>query len=209
MAQTTEVLLHEKEELAGFEGAKFGMWLFLLTELLLFGGLFTAYTVFRALHTEAFHQAHLELNRTLGAVNTVILICSSFTMALAVATVQRGRQALSAFFLFLTAFQGGIFLVNKVAEYGQKLQHGLFPGSAHLMELPAGERLFFSLYYTMTGLHALHVLAGVIVLLWVFYRAYRREFSEKYFTPVEITGLYWHFVDLIWIYLFPLLYLIG
>lgn len=209
MKETAEALIQEKEELAGFEGAKFGMWLFLLTELLLFGGLFTAYTVFRALHTEAFHHAHLELNRTLGAINTVILICSSFTMALAVATIQRGKQTLTAFFLFLTAFQGGLFLINKVVEYGQKFQHGLFPGSAHLMELPAGERLFFSLYYTMTGLHALHVLAGVLVILWVLYLTHKGRFWERYYTPVEITGLYWHFVDLIWIYLFPLLYLIG
>lgn len=199
----------QEEPQVGLEGAKLGMWLFLMTEVLLFGGLFTAYTVFRALHPAEFHRAHLELNRTLGTLNTIVLICSSFTMALAVGSIKRAKIKATQVFLGLTILQGSIFIVNKIIEYSQKFSHGIYPGSEHLLQLPAGERLFFSLYYTMTGLHGLHVLIGIIVLIFILRSAMNGKYSSRSYGPVEIAGLYWHFVDIVWIYLFPLFYLIG
>lgn len=197
------------EPQVGLEGAKFGMWLFLLTEVLLFGGLFTAYTVFRAIYPQEFHTAHLELSKVIGGINTIVLICSSLTMALAVWSVQRDKLRLTKIFLFLTILQGFIFLVNKVFEYSAKISHGIYPNSSYLLQLPTGERLFFSIYYTLTGLHGLHVLGGVIVLIFILRSLIKNRYSSTSYGPVEIAGLYWHFVDLIWIYLFPLLYLIG
>ncbi len=202
-------IVAQKEELAGYQGSKFGMWLFLITELMLFAVLFTAYGVFRALYPEAFHHAHTELNRTLGTVNTVILITSSLTMALAVGTARQGLRGWTTLFLTLTALFGVGFLFVKAMEYGAKLHHGLYPGGPAFQALDTGEKLFFGLYFTMTGLHALHVYAGVLVVLYLLIRNLLGEFSRQYFAPVEIGGLYWHLVDLIWIYLFPLLYLVG
>lgn len=209
VASKVDAFIAQKEELAGYSGSKFGMWLFLFTELMLFSVLFTAYGVFRALHLEAFHTAHKELNLTLGTVNTVILITSSFTMALAVGAAQRGRRKLTTLFLSLTALLGIGFLFVKAIEYGAKIHHGLYPGGPALQTLDAGEKLFFGLYFTMTGLHALHVYAAILVILYLLVRNLMGEFSERYYGPVEIGGLYWHLVDLIWIYLFPLLYLVG
>jgi len=197
------------EELAGSEGARFGMWLFLLTELLLFGVLFTAYAVFRAQHTEAFHEAHLELNRLLGTINTVLLITSSWWMAVAVWAVREGRRKLATWALSGTFLLGYAFLINKAFEYHAKIQHGLFPGMTALEALPHGERLFFSLYFTLTGLHSLHVLAGLSLIGYLLMRRMTGGLGPRDATRVEVVGLYWHLVDLIWIYLFPLLYLIG
>ncbi|HEX3034051.1 MAG TPA: cytochrome c oxidase subunit 3 family protein [Thermodesulfobacteriota bacterium] len=181
------------------EVSKLGMWLFLATELLLFGVLFATYTIFRAQYTEMFHEQHLELDRTIGAINTVVLIASSLTMACGVASIQRGKQKLLALFLLLTILGGIIFGINKYFEYGAKFEHHIYPGTS----------LFFSLYFMMTGLHMLHVFGGVLILTVMLVLTLKGKFSAKYYTPVELGGLYWHLVDLIWIYLFPLFYLIG
>ncbi len=197
------------EELAGSQGARFGMWLFLFTELLLFGVLFTTYAVFRAQHPEAFHRAHLELNRTLGTVNTILLITSSWWMALAVWAVREGRRRLGTWMLLGTFVLGYAFLINKAFEYHAKVHHGLFPGFSALEALPHGERMFFTLYFAMTGLHSLHVLAGLSLIGYLLMRRLNGGLYTEDATRVEVVGLYWHLVDLIWIYLFPLLYLIG
>ena len=182
-----------------YDAAKLGIWTFLATEVLLFGGLFTAYIVFRLKFPEMFHKDFAHLNRVLGAANTVVLITSSLTVALAIAAIRKGKQRALKLFLFLTILLAGMFLVIKYFEWTEKFAHGLSPGTD----------IFFSLYFVMTGLHGLHVLGGMLVLGWMLVLAGRGRFSESYHTPVEISGLYWHFVDLVWIYLFPLFYLIG
>jgi cytochrome c oxidase subunit 3 len=181
------------------EVSKLGMWLFLATELLLFGVLFATYAIFRAQYTEMFHEQHLELDRTIGAINTVVLIASSLTMACGIASIQRNKPKLLAIFLLLTILGGVIFGVNKYFEYGAKFEHHIYPGTS----------LFFSLYFMMTGLHMLHVFGGVLILGVMLVLTLKGKFSAEYYTPVELGGLYWHLVDLIWIYLFPLFYLIG
>lgn len=182
-----------------YESAKLGIWTFLATEVLLFGGLFTAYIVFRIKFPQVFHAGHVHLDRVLGAVNTIVLICSSLTVALGIASIRKGKQRLLRLCLSLTILLAGAFLVIKYFEWTAKFAHGLYPGTD----------IFFSLYFVMTGLHGLHVLAGMLVLGAVLALAGRGRFSESYHTPVEVSGLYWHFVDLVWIYLFPLFYLIG
>lgn len=183
----------------GLETAKLGIWTFLATEVLLFGGLFTAYTVFRISQPRMFHTEYLKLNRLFGAVNTVVLICSSLTVALGIAAIREGKQRMLKVCLLLTLLLAATFLGVKYAEYSEHIALG---------ELPRTNN-FFSLYYMMTGLHAIHVLAGMIALTTMLVLSCRGKFSADYHSPVEITGLYWHFVDLVWIYLFPLLYLIG
>jgi len=190
---------HHVDPVVEYKSAKFGMWLFIATELLLFGGLFTAYTIFRSKYPDLFAEQHLELNKTLGAINTAVLIFSSLTMALGVTSIERGKQNLLRLFLFITILCGIGFGVNKYFEYSAKFHHHIYPDTS----------IFFALYFMMTGLHMLHVLAGVLVLTFVLVLSFRGRFSEKYFTPVELGGIYWHLVDLIWIYLFPLLYLIA
>ncbi len=182
-----------------YDAAKLGIWTFLATEVLLFGGLFTAYVVFRLKFPEMFHKDFVHLNRVMGAANTVVLITSSLTVALAIAAIREGRQKALKLFLSLTILLAGVFLVIKYFEWTEKFAHGLHPGTD----------IFFSLYFMMTGLHGLHVLGGMLVLGAMLVMAGRGKFSESYHTPVEISGLYWHFVDLVWIYLFPLFYLIG
>ena len=182
-----------------FAAAKLGLWTFLATEILLFGGLFTAYVVFRMRYPDLFHTQYQHLNRTLGLVNTLVLITSSLTMALGIAAIRRGRQWMSRACITLTILFAFGFLGIKYVEWTEDFSRGLFPGT----------NMFFSLYFMMTGLHGLHVLAGICVLIVVLVMSFRGRFSEQYATPVEISGLYWHFVDLVWIYLFPLLYLVG
>jgi len=193
------------------EASKIGMWLFLVTEILLFGGLFAGYGVMRMLHAEAFHQAHAHLDRALGALNTVVLLVSSFTMAMAVHSARRGERRKLVLFLALTLSLAGVFLGVKYVEYSHKFHDGLLPGRlyAHRGDATAGQFMFFSFYFLMTGLHGLHVAAGMAVIAWLLRRARRGEFSARYYTPVDLTGLYWHLVDMIWIYLFPMLYLIS
>lgn len=198
-----------------YRAAKLGMWLFLVTEVLLFSGLFVAYTVFKSLNPVMWHEAAKQLDVTMGAVNTVVLITSSFTAALAVRFAQtntRGENnAKITALLGITVVLAAGFLVVKYFEYSHKFHEGLLPGPAYFFEgiNEANPHLFFSVYFMMTGLHGIHVLIGMIVLTWVMIRAAKGHFYDHYYTPVDLGALYWHIVDLIWIYLFPLLYLVG
>ena len=187
-----------------------GIWLFLVTEVMLFGGLFCAFTVFRSWYYADFVEAHHHLDRTLGATNTVVLICSSLTMALAVRSGQRNRPVSVHVLLLATLAFAGIFLAIKGIEYRHKFVEGLLPGIYFTAKGFTGHHagVFFAIYFLMTGLHGLHVLIGMGLITWVLRRNLRREFSSRYYAPLEGVGLYWHLVDLIWIYLFPLLYLI-
>jgi cytochrome c oxidase subunit 3 len=182
-----------------------------MTEILLFGGLFLAYTVFRTLNTDMFHNAHKHLNLTLGTVNTIVLITSSVTMALAIRFMQVGRKNQTLLFLFFTFSLALAFLVIKYFEYSHKIHLGQLPGRFYTYTGIEGTNphIFFSVYFTMTGLHALHIIGGMAAITMMFIRTVRNHFSPEYYTPIELTGLYWHLVDLIWIYLFPLLYLVG
>jgi cytochrome c oxidase subunit 3 len=245
-----------------YTGAKIGMWLFLFTEVLLFGGLFLLYAVYRATHAEEFHRAAMELDTLIGTINTIILLTSSLTMAASIAAIRRGQKKLSLLLLAATIAFAVWFLVNKYFEWGTKIDHGLYPNSEFLLQHESGEVLFFGLYYSMTGLHGLHVLVGAVVLIVVWIKLLKKPFktvefdaagvqglqgakvalvderdnrlwtSEKIddsvrqvkvrfkYSPVlkrihkedfvllENSGLYWHLVDLIWIFLFPLFYLI-
>ncbi|GIW40239.1 MAG: cytochrome c oxidase subunit III [Candidatus Binatia bacterium] len=186
-----------------------GMWVFLVTEVMFFGGVFAAYAVYRASFPEAFAEASGHLARGLGALNTVVLLTSSLTMALAVDAARRGSRPGVALFLFLTAALGAVFLGVKVVEYAHKFEEALVPGVAFRFEGhdPRRAALFFSLYFAMTGIHALHMVVGVSLLL-VFLA---RVLSGRPPSPVQVEtlGLYWHFVDIVWIFLFPLLYLVS
>ncbi|MBI3896417.1 MAG: cytochrome c oxidase subunit 3 family protein [Acidobacteria bacterium] len=187
------------------------MWVFLVTEIMFFGGLFLAYAVARFLHPEAFAEASHHLNVALGGINTAVLIASSLTMALAVHAAQVGQRRALMGFLTLTAALGCVFLLIKGIEYADKFQHHLVPGSAFSFAGPEARpaELFFSLYFAMTGLHALHMVIGVGVVVVLLVRAWKGRYSVQYHIPIEVAGLYWHFVDIIWIFLFPLLYLID
>jgi cytochrome c oxidase subunit 3 len=231
-----------------YDAAKLGMWIFLMTEVLFFGGLFCAYAVFRANHPEIFVDGHHFLDKPLGAANTVVLIFSSLTMALAVRAAQLGRRRSVVGLLTITLLCGVAFLGVKAVEYKNKWDHQMMPGQstiaywfsrneaaepqkgfrpdiayvrAHLAaegfkNLPETEYAkraenlgtFISIYFSLTALHALHVIAGLGVISWILVGAIRARFDSQYFTPVDLVGLYWHLVDMIWIYLFPLLYLI-
>ncbi|HID76367.1 MAG TPA: cytochrome c oxidase subunit 3 family protein [Planctomycetaceae bacterium] len=209
-----------------FHAGKLGMWIFLVTEILLFGGLFCAYAVYRANHPEIFVYAHRYLDKTLGAVNTAVLILSSLTMAWGVHCAQRDQRRGLILCLGLTLLCASVFLGIKYVEYRHKWKEGLLWASRYrpvaeaghgaggqeptgtVPEGPRNVGIFFSIYFLMTGLHAVHVLAGMGAITWVMARAARRHFGSHYFGPVDYVGLYWHLVDMIWIYLFPLLYLI-
>jgi len=239
-----------------FDAGKLGIWLFLATEILLFGGLFCAYAIYRANHPEIFVYAHQFLDKVLGGTNTVVLLCSSLTMAWAVRASQLGQRKLLILLLSLTLLGGFGFMGIKAIEYEQKWKHGLLPGThfapheeheaapaapAAAKAAPAGTiqpsatgpagtvrpdaaesapegahgkrpsntQIFFGIYFLMTGLHGLHVLVGMGAIAWILVRAIKGDFGPDYFTPVDFVGLYWHLVDLIWIFLFPLLYLIS
>jgi cytochrome c oxidase subunit 3 len=182
-----------------FESAKLGVWTFLATEVLLFGALFTAYAVFRMQYPEMFRVEHAKLDRVLGAVNTVVLITSSLLVVFGVDAIKRGKTRLFEACFGATILLAGVFLCVKYAEYTAKFHHGIYPRT----------NLFFSIYFMLTGLHGIHVLLGMGVLSYVILLSRRGRLSATYYTPAEMSGLYWHFVDLVWIYLFPLLYLIG
>jgi cytochrome c oxidase subunit III len=194
-----------------YEAANLGMWAFLVQEILFFGGLFGGYTVYRTQYFEAFVEGSHHLDVGLGALNTAVLIGSSLTMALAVRAAQTGRKYGIISWLIATIGLGCTFLGIKTIEYTHKYHQGLVPGSGFSVDSPlAGPlKIFFSFYFVMTGMHAFHMIIGVGIMLWLIFKASRDSFSSKYFTPVEVCGLYWHFVDIVWIFLFPLLYLIG
>ena len=191
------------------------MWLFLVTEVMFFGGMFAAYTVYRNLYPEVFAICSSSLNAVLGAVNTCVLLLSSFTMVMAVRAGQLGQQKAIIWFLILTLLFGGIILGVKAVEWKEKFDEHHIPGQAafHLEGLQQADQghaqLFFSLYFAMTGLHALHMVIGAGILLGLILHAKQGRYSASYYTPVDVAGLYWHFVDVIWIFLFPLLYLID
>jgi cytochrome c oxidase subunit 3 len=191
-----------------YTSSKIGMWLFILSEILLFGGLFILYSMYRYKNPMDFHLAAWELNRPLGTLNTFILITSSLTIALSIAANRRGDRKLSKFFLIATLCLGFLFLVIKYVEWRAKIEHGIYPSSALLLGRAKGEVLFYGLYYSMTGLHGLHVLAGLFVLSMMFLFMMKGKIDENRFVPLENSGLYWHLVDIIWIFLFPLFYLI-
>jgi cytochrome c oxidase subunit 3 len=193
------------------EASTLGMWLFLVTEIMFFGGLFLAYLLYRLWHPDAFREGSHHLDIQLGAINTAVLILSSLTMALAVRAAQIGRRMGTVYLLIATMVLGCVFLGIKAVEYGDKFEHHLVPGPHFFVDSPHAPaiEMFYSLYFAMTGLHALHMVIGVGVMLVITWMAYRGKFSPEYYVPVEVSGLYWHFVDIVWIFLFPLLYLIG
>lgn len=246
-----------------YTGSKIGIWLFLITEVLLFSGMFLLYAVYRSNYPQDFHNAATELDTLVGAVNTLVLLTSSLTMALSIAAVHHGNRRLAVLMLVFTVLLGALFMVNKYFEWGAKFSHGIYPGSDTLAHHPPGEVVFFGLYFTMTGLHGLHVLVGMVLLAVMVFKVLNRphsvvkfadghglekavggslvvrdsggkevwssepiddsfqsvQISVKYwpvrerfkrvdFNQLENSGLYWHVVDLVWIFLFPLFYLI-
>jgi cytochrome c oxidase subunit III len=219
------------------EAATLGMWVFLLTEVLFFGGLFIAYTIYRMWYYEAFAEASKSIAISWGLFNTAVLIGSSLTMALAVRSAQTSQRKATVNWLLATIVLGTVFLGVKVIEYADKFEHHhvpgpnfvwaaeheAAPGGSHDAAAPAGgghaltmspaelqrtTQIFFSLYFTMTGLHALHMIVGIVILFIIAWMAHRGRFDSEWHAPVEMTGLYWHFVDIVWIFLFPLLYLV-
>ena len=258
MNQTASIAIEKHRD---YTGSKIGMWLFLFTEILLFGGMFILYSIYRSIYSDDFHNAAMELNVLIGTLNTFALLTSSLTMALSISAVQKGNKKLSMIFLVLTILLGLVFLVNKYFEWSVKFQHGIYPDSGELLKRKEGEILFYGLYFVMTGLHGLHVLAGVILLsimlalitkkpdskfsfstpqfetlkgsklvafdrsgreLWkkglddsvkevkIIFRHHltTNRINREDFVGLENSGLYWHLVDIIWIFLFPLFYLI-
>ncbi|GIK21299.1 MAG: cytochrome c oxidase subunit 3 family protein [Ignavibacteriales bacterium] len=189
-------------------GARMGMWLFLFTELLLFGGMFILYSIYRFTYPDAFHLAAKELNTIIGAFNTAILLTSSLTMALSIAAIQRNQKSLSIFLQFITIVLALGFMVNKYFEWGAKFSHGIYPGSDVLLSKPAGEIIFFGLYYVMTGLHGIHVIIGIVLIAIMMRFTSKGIIKSDSYVKLETIGLYWHLVDIIWIFLFPLFYLI-
>ena len=206
-------LQHHFDDMAQqIDASTLGMWVFLVTEIMFFGGLFTAYLVYRHAYSEGFAEASHHLNVTWGAVNTIVLIVSSLTMALAVRSAQISAPARTQVaWIAATMVLGAAFLGVKAIEYTDKFTHHLVPGPNFHWEgkHPAPAQIFYSLYFCMTGLHALHMIIGLGIMTVIGIMAWRRQFDADYYTPVEIAGLYWHFVDIVWIFLFPLLYLIG
>jgi cytochrome c oxidase subunit III len=197
------------EEHRDDEASKLGMWLFIFTELLLFGGLFLVYAIFRVQYPKAFHESSLELSVTIGAINTVVLLFSSMTVAMALTAIQKNETKRSLLFLGITLFCAAIFLVNKYFEWSGKFHHGLYPGSELMKMLDRGHHLYFSLYFFMTGLHALHIIIGMTLLFVCYFKVKSKNINNQDYVLLENGALYWHLVDLIWIFLFPLMYLIS
>ena len=206
---------HEAPAAAHHEGipdpaaGKIGMWLFLFSEVLLFGTMFVAYATYLYKYTWMFRSAAHHLSRPIGAANTAILLTSSLTLALAIGMMQRARKRQAIGLMLLTVAFAAAFLVIKSFEWADKFRAGLYPRSATMLALPVGEQLYFGLYFVMTGLHGLHVLAGMAVILWAVVKVRRDTIRADRTRFLENVGLYWHLVDIIWIYLFPLFYLIA
>ena len=210
--QTPEVLAHQFDDLEQqHDAANLGMWAFLATEILFFGGMFLGYAVYRSLYPEAFTQASNHMDILLGMINTVVLIASSLTVVLAVNAAQRDRRRAVARLLALTILLGMVFLGIKCTEYLHKYAEHLVPGLnfAYPGEQAKPAAIFFSFYFAMTGMHALHMIVGIAIFALLIPAARRGRYTSVYRTPVENAGLYWHFVDIIWIFLFPLFYLLG
>jgi len=200
--------MEKSEEQRDRTGAKYGMWFFLFTEILFFGGMFILYSVYRAKYAQDFHAAAAEENLLLGSVNTAVLLTSSLSIALSISALKKGDYRLSIRLQTATVLMGLTFLVIKYFEWTAKIAKGIYPDSPVLLKMSGGEILFFGLYYVMTGLHGLHVLIGVVVISFMVYFTRTGDITSENFSKLENTGLYWHFVDIVWIYLFPLFYLI-
>ena len=224
------ILAHQFDDLAQQrEASTLGMWAFLATEVMFFGGALAAYAVYRHAYPVGFALASREENWFVGAVNTAVLLCSSLSVALAVHAAQHGDNRRVVRWLFFTIALGLIFVTIKAFEYDHIIDTGHAPwlrdfrfephaeagaaaathDPAHVAGVARAARMFFSFYFAMTGLHALHMFIGIGLMIWVIRLARRNRFSHEYYTPVEMTGLYWHFVDIVWIFLYPLLYLVG
>jgi cytochrome c oxidase subunit III len=191
-----------------YTGKKVGMWIFLYTELLFFGGMFLLYAVFRSQYASEFHIAAKEEDLVLGTINTFILLTSSCFIAIGIAAIRKGNKRLSMWMQSATILCAVIFLVIKYFEWSAKIVRGIYPDSRILWDMDKGSNLFFGLYYVMTGIHGLHVLIGIIVIGLMLYLTHRDIVTARNFAKLENTGLYWHFVDIVWIYLFPLFYLV-
>jgi len=203
----SEAKIHVEEH-RDDEASKLGMWLFIFTELLLFGGLFLVYSIYRAAYPTSFHEGSLELSVTIGAINTIALLFSSMTIAMALTAMQKNNKKLALQMIAVTLLMAFVFLVNKYFEWGHKFENGLYPGSALMPLLDRGHQLYFSLYFFMTGLHALHIIIGMVLLIICFFKVRNNSIHNKKYVLMENGALYWHLVDLIWIFLFPLMYLI-
>ncbi|HTY63367.1 MAG TPA: cytochrome c oxidase subunit 3 family protein [Acidobacteriota bacterium] len=190
-----------------YEGSKLGMWLFLFTEIILFGGLFILYSAYRSRYPIEFHDGGQHLNVVIGVANTVILLTSSLTVAIAITALRKGNRRLSIFCLSATIVLGIAFLMDKYVEWSGEIHHGIYPNSPELALRPQGDQIFFGLYYSMTGLHGLHVLAGILLLSLILVFVIREKVTGTDFNRLENAGLYWHLVDVIWIFLLPLFYL--
>jgi len=211
-AEETHLRHHFATPAQQMDAATLGMWTFLITEVLFFGGMFAAYAIYRGMYMDAFASTSEFMNVVLGGTNTAVLICSSLTMALGVRAAQLSNRKQLQLFLVLTMIFGTIFLVIKGFEYHAKWVEHLVPGFNFHYPIPQFERhaqILFFLYFCMTGMHALHMIVGLGLLSYLLIQATRKVFSATYYAPVEMIGLYWHFVDIVWIFLFPLLYLIG
>jgi len=202
--KTVHVEVHRDDE-----ASKLGMWLFIFTELLLFGGLFLVYSVFRAEYPSNFHEGSLELSVTIGAINTIALLISSMTVAMALTAIQKDNKKLALALISITLILATVFLINKYVEWGAKFEHGLYPGSPLMKYLDRGHLLYFSLYFFMTGLHALHIIVVMVLLTICLFKVRSGNVNSKSYIHLENGALYWHLVDLIWIFLFPLMYLIN
>ena len=203
---------HFDDSAQQLESSTLGMWVFLVTEVMFFGGMFGAYTIYRNMYPEAFASTSHFMNVTIGAINTGVLIFSSFTMVLAVRSAQLGQKKALITFLVLTLILGCVFLSLKYVEYHEKWVDHHIPGPGFQYADPRyfhQAQILFYLYFAMTGMHAIHMIVGAGLLVTLIVMAARNRFSSRWYTPVEMIGLYWHFVDIVWIFLFPLLYLIG
>jgi len=189
-------------------GIRIGMWLFLYTEIILFGGLFVLYAVYFHAYPREFAQSGKELDRLIGALNTIILLVSSFTVAASITAIRQESKKLCLLLLASSFLCGVLFLINKYVEWSHKFAHGIYPDSPALNSGPPGRNIFFGLYYVITGLHGLHVLIGMTLLGVSFLLVYQNKITAQRFALLENSGLYWHLVDLIWIFVFPLFYLI-
>ncbi|HET6177654.1 MAG TPA: cytochrome c oxidase subunit 3 family protein [Candidatus Sulfotelmatobacter sp.] len=215
------LLHHFADEEQQKNASNFGMWIFLATEVMFFGGLFCAYLIYRGWYFGDFAAASTSIDALLGGINTAVLICSSLTVVLAIWAAQTSRRGILLIMLVLTMIFGLAFLGIKTKEYKDKFEEHHVPGASFSFEHvpvpghpdqyanPQHAQIFFALYFIMTGLHALHMIIGLGIFTWLLWMAWKGRFTPEYHTPLEIGGLYWHFVDIVWIYLFPLLYLID
>jgi cytochrome c oxidase subunit 3 len=189
-------------------GIKLGMWLFLYSEIILFGGLFVLYAAYLHRYSEFFAEGGKELDRVIGTINTVVLLISSFTVAASITAMQRNAKKQTVGFLLFSIFCGIIFLVNKYFEWGAKIHHDIYPNSETLVSGDPGVNIFFGLYYVITGLHGLHVIIGMVLLSISLVFVLTGKITPSRFSMLDNSGLYWHLVDLIWIFVFPLFYLV-